>query len=71
LFGTFKFYSPRLEHCDCIQRKTASFRPLSTLLTEPVAPELLYMEAKCALGQMTCDTFGKPYLPTLLAMKWD
>jgi hypothetical protein len=24
-----------------------------------------------ALGQMTCYTFGKPYLPTLLAMKWD
>jgi hypothetical protein len=46
LFGTFKFYSPRLEHCDCKRRKTASFRPLSALLTEPVAPELLYMEAK-------------------------
>jgi hypothetical protein len=24
-----------------------------------------------ALGQMTCYTFGKPYLPTLLAMKLD
>jgi hypothetical protein len=46
LFGTFKFYSPRLDHCDCKRRKTASFRPLSALLTEPVAPELLYMEAK-------------------------
>src|SRR5688572_18325245 len=46
LFGTFKFYSPRLEHCDCKRRKTASFRPLSALLTEPVAPELLYMESK-------------------------
>jgi hypothetical protein len=46
LFGTLKFYSPRLEHCDCKRRKTASFRPLSALLTEPVAPELLYMEAK-------------------------
>ena len=46
LFGTFKFYSPRLEHCDCKRHKTASFRPLSALLTEPVAPELLYMEAK-------------------------
>jgi hypothetical protein len=39
-------YSPRLEHCDCKRRKTSSFRPLSALLTEPVAPELLYMEAK-------------------------
>jgi hypothetical protein len=46
LFGTFKFTSPRLEHCDCKRRKTASFRPLSALLTEPVAPELLYMESK-------------------------
>jgi hypothetical protein len=46
LFGTFKFYSPRLEQCDCKRRKTASFRPLSALLTEPVAPELLYMEAQ-------------------------
>src|SRR5215468_7846994 len=46
LFGTFKFYSPRLEHCDCKRRKTASFRPLSALLTESVAPELLYMESK-------------------------
>jgi hypothetical protein len=71
LFGTFKFSSPRLKQCGCKRRKTASFRPLSALLTEPVAPELLYMEAKCALGQMTCYTFGKPDLPTLLAVKWD
>src|SRR4029450_8479597 len=46
LFGTFKVSSPRLEYCDCRRRKTSSFRPLSALLTEPVAPELLYMEAK-------------------------
>ena len=46
LFGTFKFSSPRLKQCDCKRRKTASFRPLSALLTESVAPELLYMEAK-------------------------
>src|SRR5215468_11610687 len=46
LFGTFTFSSPRLEHCDCKRPKTTSFRPLSALLTEPVAPELLYMEAK-------------------------
>jgi hypothetical protein len=46
LFGTYTFYSPRLEHCDCKRRKTTSFRPLSALLTEPVAPELLYMESK-------------------------
>src|SRR5262252_11007392 len=46
LFGTLKVSSPRLEHCDCKRRKTSSFRPLSALLTEPVAPELLSMEAK-------------------------
>jgi len=46
LFGTFQFYSPRLEHCDCTRHKTSSFRPLSALLTESVAPELLSMEAK-------------------------
>ncbi len=46
LFGTCKFYSPRLERCDCTRRKTVSFRPLSALLTEPVAPEFLYMESK-------------------------
>ena len=46
LFGTFQFDSPRLEHCDCTWRTTSSFRPLSTLLTESVAPELLYMESK-------------------------
>jgi hypothetical protein len=46
LFGTCKFSSPRLEHGDCTRRKTSSFRPLAALLTESVAPELLYMEAK-------------------------
>jgi hypothetical protein len=46
LFGTCKVSSPRFEHCDCKRRETASVRPLSALLTEPVAPELLYMEAK-------------------------
>jgi hypothetical protein len=46
LFGTFTLDSPRLEHCDCTRQKTAAFRPLSALLTESVAPELLSMEAK-------------------------
>src|SRR5260370_43867 len=46
LFGTFTFDSPRLEHCDCQGPMTSSFRPLAALLTESVAPELLYMEAK-------------------------
>src|SRR4030095_6572755 len=46
LFGTLQFHSPRCDHCDCKRRETISFRPLSILLTEPVAPELLSMEAK-------------------------
>src|SRR5262245_59223466 len=46
LFGTFTLDSPRLEHCDCTRHQTSSFRPLSALLPESVAPELLYMEAK-------------------------
>jgi hypothetical protein len=46
LFGTCKFQSPRFEHCDCKRHKPATFRPLSALLTEPVAPELLDMAAK-------------------------
>ena len=46
LFGTLKFSSPRLEHCDGTRHTTSSFRPLSALLTESVAPELLYMEVK-------------------------
>jgi|SRR6266545_3177986 len=45
LFGTFKCRSPRLLHCPCRRRKTTSFRPLSALLTESVAPELLFIES--------------------------
>jgi hypothetical protein len=46
LFGTFKLSSPRLFHCRCRRRKTTSFRPLSSLLTESASPELLFMETK-------------------------
>ena len=46
LFGTFKLSSPRLFHCRCRRRKTTSFRPLSALLPESAAPELLFMETK-------------------------
>jgi hypothetical protein len=48
LFGTFKLASPRLFQCRCRRHKTASFRPLSSLLAESVAPELLFMETKWA-----------------------
>jgi hypothetical protein len=70
LFGTCKLYSPRLEHCDCTGRMTSSFRPLSTLLTESVAPELLYMEAKWASlvsYGMTLDAL-KDFLPLEVTM---
>ena len=46
LFGTCKLASPRLFHCCCRRRKTTSFRPLTALLPESVAPELLLMETK-------------------------
>ena len=46
LFGTFKLSSPRPFHCGCQRHKTTSFRPLSSLLTEAVAPALLWMATK-------------------------
>jgi hypothetical protein len=48
LFGTVTLTSPRLYHCRCQRRKTATFRPLNALLPESVAPELLFMETKWA-----------------------
>jgi hypothetical protein len=48
LFGTFKLASPRLFHCRCLRRKTTTFRPLTALLPESVAPELLFIETKWA-----------------------
>src|SRR6266571_2205535 len=48
LFGTITLTSPRLYHCRCQRRKTTTFRPLNLLLTEPTAPELLFMETKWA-----------------------
>jgi hypothetical protein len=48
LFGTVTLSSPRLYHCPCQRHKTTTFRPLTALLTESTAPELLFMEAKWA-----------------------
>jgi hypothetical protein len=48
LFGTVTLTSPRLYHCRCQRQKTTTFRPLNLLLTEPTAPELLFMETKWA-----------------------
>jgi hypothetical protein len=65
LFETFKLPSPRLRHCKCQRRKTSSFRPLSALLTESVAPELLFIESKwssLASYGLTVKAF-KDFLP--------
>jgi len=48
LFGAVTLSSPRLYHCRCQRRKTTTFRPLTSLLTESTAPELLFMETKWA-----------------------
>jgi hypothetical protein len=48
LFGPMTLTSPRLYHCRCPRRKTPTFRPLNALLTDAVAPELLFMETKWA-----------------------
>jgi hypothetical protein len=48
LFGTVTLTSPRLYHCRCQPRQTTTFRPLNALLTDGVAPELLFMETKWA-----------------------
>jgi hypothetical protein len=48
LFGTLTLTIPRLYHCRCQPGKTTTFRPLNALLTEAVAPELLFLETKWA-----------------------
>jgi hypothetical protein len=48
LFGTVTLTSPRLYHCRCQPRQTTTSRPLNALLTDAVAPELLFMETKWA-----------------------
>jgi hypothetical protein len=48
LFSTITLTSPRLYHCRCQPRQTTTFRPLNALLTDGVAPELLFMETKWA-----------------------
>ena len=39
LFGTVLLASPRFYHCRCQAHKTATFRPLTALLTESTTPE--------------------------------
>jgi len=46
LFGNVIVRSPRLVHCSCFNGTAKTFSPLSELLPEHTAPELLYLEAK-------------------------
>jgi len=48
LFGTITLTSPRLRHCPCTPHETATLSPLTELLPEHTAPELLFMETKWA-----------------------
>jgi hypothetical protein len=46
LFGKLILKSPRLKKCKCEADKRISFSPVANLLTERIAPELSYLEAK-------------------------
>jgi hypothetical protein len=48
LFGTIRLTSPQICHCPCTPHETATFSPLTELLPEHTAPELLFMETKWA-----------------------
>jgi len=47
-FGTIALSSPRFHHCSCQPGAARTFSPLSLLLTERMAPELLYLETRWA-----------------------
>jgi hypothetical protein len=47
-FGTIALSSPRFHHCPCQPGAARTFSPLNLLLTERIAPELLYLETKWA-----------------------
>jgi hypothetical protein len=48
LFGTITLTSPRVHRCSCTSHATATDSPLTELLPERTAPELLFMETKWA-----------------------
>jgi len=48
LFGKLKIKSPRFYTCLCQQRETRSSSPLSEVLKDRTAPELVYLESKFA-----------------------
>ncbi|HSL38137.1 MAG TPA: ISKra4 family transposase, partial [Arthrobacter sp.] len=47
-FGTIALSSPRYHHCRCQPGAAKTFSPLNLLLTEHMAPELLYLETRWA-----------------------
>ena len=47
-FGTIALSSPRFHRCRCQPGAARTFSPLSLLLTERIAPELLYLETRWA-----------------------
>src|SRR3954466_11778253 len=47
-FGTIALSSPRFHRCRCQPGVTRTFSPLNLLLTERMAPELLYLETRWA-----------------------
>src|SRR4051812_6181276 len=47
-FGIIPLNSPRFHRCCCQPSASKTFSPLSELLTEHTAPELLYLETKWA-----------------------
>ena len=48
VFGDVSVESPRFYHCVCAQEKAQTFSPLTELLPDHVAPELLWLETKWA-----------------------
>jgi hypothetical protein len=46
LFGDFTLDSTRLRHCRCHLENSATFSPLTELLTGHTSPELLYLQTK-------------------------
>src|SRR3954454_11963780 len=47
-FGTVPLASPRFHRCRCQPADPKTFSPLTALLTEHTAPELLYLETRWA-----------------------
>jgi hypothetical protein len=47
-FGTITLSRPRFHHCPCRPGEARTFSPLNLLLTERIAPELLYLETRWA-----------------------